>query len=700
MKIKLLSNAKWLHLLPIRKLLIISIICLFIIQTGTPASAISILRVEPSVIELQNQAFYNLRRGKFIEVFKNCEELLAINKKSILAYELLQVSYAAIGDINRAQELIDSLKEASTNLSLTHLSKGIILHSQQKLDEAIGECQASITLDKDNPLALYYLGRIHTDRKEFEKADAYLRKAVENEPELASAYTGLGINSLLQGKAEESFRNYKKALEINQDEHMARMGLATIFIGLKGYEKAIEQFKLVIEKIPTFIRARQSLAALYLQMERFKDAIEQSIEILKIDQNAASAYMILARSYSYIDNFDDAIKSINKFIEIKESSFEGNYLLGTFQMASGDIKSAKATIRKIEEIDAGRGNMMIANALINHIEGNHNSAEVYLKKAQDITPEIHHPMINIFLTNLYLSQEKYKSANKSLKKSDNFIKGFRSKNLDLKSNNDIEKSFAHTNLAIFYYLNKWYDKAIKMCDVALVLHPDNPLTLYIKSKTLIDKKDFSRAFAQLKEIVETQPDFISPHYDLAKLYLLMGETDKSIEEYKKLANLDQKNASVHLSTGHIYSRKGEINKALDEYRQVIALAPDSPIGYNELAYHYAESKTNLDEGLKYALKAAELAPKEASILDTLGWIYFKKENFNKAVEILNAAIASRQNSPTIRFHLGMAHYKNRNLSSALNEFKNSLKISTKFKEASKAKDMIGLIEDQLSQAQK
>ena len=107
-------------------------------------------------------------------------------------------------------------------------------------------------------------------KKEFDKADEYFRKAVESEPELASAYTGLGINYLLQGNADESFKNYNKALEIDQDEHMARMGLATIFIGLKGYENAIEQFKLVIKKIPTFIRARQSLAALYLQMARLE----------------------------------------------------------------------------------------------------------------------------------------------------------------------------------------------------------------------------------------------------------------------------------------------------------------------------------------------------------------------------------------------------------------------------------------------
>ena len=700
MRIKLLSNTKRFQLLQVRKLLIVSIICLFIVQNSTPSPAISILRVEPSVFELQNQAFYNLRRGKFIEVFKNCEELLAINQKSVLAYELLQVAYAAIGNFDRAQELIDSLKEASTNLTLTHLSKGIILLSKQKFDEAVEECQASIDLDKDNPLALYYLGRIHTDKKDFEKADAYFRKAAEYESELALAYTGLGINYLLQGNAEKSFKNYKKALEIDQDEHMARMGLASILVELKGYDKAIEQYKLVIKKVPTFIRARQSLAALYLQLGRFKDAIEQSIEILKIDPDATSAYLILSRSYSYTDNFADAIKSISKFIEIQESSFEGNYLLATFQMANGNIKSAKDTIRKAESIDAGRGNMMIATAILNHIEGNYNTAEIYLKKAMEVTPKIHHPMINILLTNLYLSQEKYKSANESLKLSDNFINGFRSENLELRADDVIKKSFAHTNLAIFFYLNRWYDKTINMCNASLELHPDNPITLYVNGKTLIDKKDFSRAFVQMKKIVETQPDFISPHYDLARLYLLMGETDNSIEEYKKLADLDPENASVHLSIGNIYSRQGKIEEALNEYKQVVALAPDSPVGYNELAYHYAESGTSLDEALEHALKAVELAPKDAAILDTMGWVYFKKGNFNKAIESLEAAVASRQNSPTIRFHLGMAHYKNRNLNSALNEFKNSLKISARFKEASKAKDMIEMIENQSNQTQK
>ncbi|MGR3301105.1 MAG: tetratricopeptide repeat protein [Candidatus Scalindua sp.] len=693
------SKTRQYSFLLVKKLFIISIVCLLILQKSTPSSAISILTVEPSVIELQNQAYFDLRRGKFLDVFKKCDELLTINKKSTLAYELLCVSYAGIGKYDKAQELIESLKYVPKDSSLLHLSKGMILHSQQKFDEAIAECQKSVTIDQDNPLAFYVIGRIYIDKKEFGKAEEHLRKAVEKEPELAAAYTGLGVNYLLQRNMGEAFENYNKALEIDQDEHMARMGLATIFIGLKGYENAIEQYNLVIKKMPTFIRARQNLAALYLQIGRFKDAIEQSSEILNIDTKIAPVYLILARSHSYTNNFDDAVKNIRKFIDLQGSSYEGHYLLGVFLMASGDNESAKDALEKAGSIDAEQGNIMMANALINHIEGNYNTAEVFLKKALSLTRDTNNQIINMFLTNLYLTQEKQAPSKESLNISGGFIDGFRPDNLDLKSDSKTSQSFAHTNLAIFFYLNKWYDKAIKTCDAALAIHPDNPITLYVKGKSFIDKKDFSQALLQFKKIVETQPDFLSPHYDLARIYFVMGDNDKAVEEYKRTAELDPKDASAHLSIGNIYSRQGKNDEAIAEYKQFLAMAPDSPIGYNELAYNYAESETNLDEGLEYALKAARLAPKDASILDTLGWVYFKKGNLEKALENLKSAVESGPNSPTIRYHLGMAHYRNSDLNNALNEFNNSLSISGRFNESSQSKKMIRLIGSQLSQTQ-
>ncbi|ODS33462.1 MAG: TPR repeat-containing protein [Candidatus Scalindua rubra] len=488
MKFKnILRVKKFSHLL-VKILLVFAIVSILILQKNTISFAISILRVDPSVVELENQALYNLRRGKFLKVFKKCEELLKINKKSIIAYEMLGVAYAGIGQFDKAQEIIESLKDVTKNSPLLHLCKGMVLHSQKEFDKAIDECQKSIDLDQDNPIAFYVIGRIYIDKKEYDKAAEYLSKATENEPGLASAYTGLGINYLLQGKIGESFRNYNKALEINQDEHIARMGLAAIFTGLKAYENAIGQYNLVVKKIPTYIPARQNLASLYLQIGRFEDAIEQSNEILNIDSNTPLAYLILARSHSYTNNFDEAVKNIKDFINIQDASFEGNYLLGIFLMAKGDIESSKKALEQARKIDAKQGNILIANALINHIEGNYSRTENYLKEARGLTPETNHSIINIFFTNLYLSQNKYKLSSESLKKSTGFITGFRPENLVFKPDSDKKHSYAHTNLAIFSHLNRWQDKAITECDAALKIHPKNPITLYVKGKSLINKK--------------------------------------------------------------------------------------------------------------------------------------------------------------------------------------------------------------------
>jgi predicted Zn-dependent protease len=61
-----------------------------------------------------------------------------------------------------------------------------------------------------------------------------------------------------------------------------------------------------------------------------------------------------------------------------------------------------------------------------------------------------------------------------------------------------------------------------------------------------------------------------------------------------------------------------------------------------------------------AQKAMQLKPGETSVLDTIGWIYFKKGDANKAVEYLRRAQAGNPAALTINYHLGMAFHKTGN----------------------------------------
>jgi tetratricopeptide (TPR) repeat protein len=108
--------------------------------------------------------------------------------------------------------------------------------------------------------------------------------------------------------------------------------------------------------------------------------------------------------------------------------------------------------------------------------------------------------------------------------------------------------------------------------------------------------------------------------------------------------------------GTIYERQKEYEKAAGLSEELIHQFPEFYLGYNQLAWIYAVQEIHLDKALTYAKKANELNPANPVILDTLGWVYYKKKNYDKASEYLEKAVAAESASPEINYHLGASYY--------------------------------------------
>jgi Tfp pilus assembly protein PilF len=63
-----------------------------------------------------------------------------------------------------------------------------------------------------------------------------------------------------------------------------------------------------------------------------------------------------------------------------------------------------------------------------------------------------------------------------------------------------------------------------------------------------------------------------------------------------------------------------------------------------------------DEALGFAQHAFDLAPDNAAVKDTLGWIYYRKGVYPTAAQYLKEAVAKEPN-PRRQFHLGMSYIK-------------------------------------------
>lgn len=95
----------------------------------------------------------------------------------------------------------------------------------------------------------------------------------------------------------------------------------------------------------------------------------------------------------------------------------------------------------------------------------------------------------------------------------------------------------------------------------------------------------------------------------------------------------------------------KLDVAEKDLRHLIQLKPDNAHAYNALGYSLAERNIRLTEALELVEKASALAPEDAFIMDSLGWVYFRLGQHAKAIEILRQALKLRAD-PEIAAHLG------------------------------------------------
>ncbi len=96
---------------------------------------------------------------------------------------------------------------------------------------------------------------------------------------------------------------------------------------------------------------------------------------------------------------------------------------------------------------------------------------------------------------------------------------------------------------------------------------------------------------------------------------------------------------------------GKLDEMERLLRRLIAAKPDYHHAYNALGYSLADRGVRLPEAKQLIEKAVELAPDDAYIQDSLGWVEFRLGNTQRALTLLQAAYDKRPDAE-IAAHLG------------------------------------------------
>ena len=124
--------------------------------------------------------------------------------------------------------------------------------------------------------------------------------------------------------------------------------------------------------------------------------------------------------------------------------------------------------------------------------------------------------------------------------------------------------------------------------------------------------------------------------------------------------------------GAAYERAGQGEVAAAQMRALLSLNPDHVEALNFLGYSYAEQGVRLEEAEKLVRRALEIKPRSGHVLDSLGWVLFRRGDHRRAVEILEQADALVGPDATILEHLGDAYRGASRLGDAAQAYRRAL----------------------------
>jgi len=137
--------------------------------------------------------------------------------------------------------------------------------------------------------------------------------------------------------------------------------------------------------------------------------------------------------------------------------------------------------------------------------------------------------------------------------------------------------------------------------------------------------------------------------------------------------MDPDDSRFHFRLGVVFDKDGNKEKSIEQMKTVIRLDPKNSNALNYLGYTYADSGKNLDEAERLIAEALKYKPDDGYITDSLGWVFFKKGLYSKAVEFLKKAAAIVVDDPVILEHLGDAYLKLNDREKALESYNRALK---------------------------
>ncbi|MDJ0638107.1 MAG: tetratricopeptide repeat protein [Paracoccaceae bacterium] len=181
------------------------------------------------------------------------------------------------GRDDAAIEVLNQLSESHAHLPLVHVTLGDTLRGLEQFEDAIEPYNTAISLIEtleEQHWIIFFARAITFERtKQWEKAEADFRKALELRPDQPQVLNYLGYSFLeMQTNYDEALAMIERAVELRPDSGYIIDSLGWGLYRLGRYEEAVGHMENAVEKMPIDPIVNDHLGDVYWAVGRYREA--------------------------------------------------------------------------------------------------------------------------------------------------------------------------------------------------------------------------------------------------------------------------------------------------------------------------------------------------------------------------------------------------------------------------------------------
>jgi len=509
-------------------------------------------RDENAPFLLTRIAISSARVGNLREAIGFAEKANRLMPHDLGNLNLLADLYAAFDTPEKAIAIYHEIIAQSPKEIEGYLRLAEFLAREEDLNGSILTVENGLKANPSSHFGHYYLGKLFTNQKEYEKGIKQYQEAISLAPDFLHAHLSVASLYELLGKMDEAEKVYRHILSKSNMEHEeAGLRLSYLLAERRSFGEAMETLNHLSDEYPRNPDIWLKISLLWAQQKEYKKALEQINKVMAISPPSRDLKTYLASLYEGDGQYDEAIKSYQEVMQKEGDSYEMHLRIGEIYFYRlKKIEESLVVGERARKINPKKHEAYLFTGLVLYEVGRFEEAIVPFQKGIEVAPN--QADLHFHLGATYDKLARFDALVHEMEKAIE-IDGKHAMALNYLGYTYVERGI-HLN------------EAVSLISRALALKPDDGYVIDSLGWAYYKQGKMKEALATLEKAVGLVPDDPVILEHLGEIYLKENQRDQSKKAWAHSLVLDPKNEKLRIrfkEAGFLSPQESTIQNILD-----------------------------------------------------------------------------------------------------------------------------------------